>query len=192
MNVASGSLGAWSARRIVATTFPILVVLAAVQIASGLVLETFEAFMEEYRLLAVLVPVVISVGGNLGAIFSARLSTRLHLGTAAFDPTDRTLWANVGAILALAATVFGATGLATWVLGLALDAHVGLVDLLVISLGSGLVLAVVAIALSLVATYASFHFGVDPDDTTIPIVTNLIDVVGVLVLFAVSRLVLTG
>lgn len=183
---AAGRSSAWSTRSIVATMFPVLVVLSAIEIGSGLVLEAFESSMAEVRVLAVLVPVTISIGGNLGAIFSARLSTRVHLGTTEFDPRDRDLWVDAVAITALALTVFAAAALASYALGHAIGAPVGLRPLLVITLGSGLLLAAFAMTLSVVATFASFHLGVDPDDTTIPIVTNVTDVFGVVVLFLVS------
>jgi mgtE-like transporter len=51
-------------------------------------------------------------------------------------------------------------------------------------------LAVLAILLSIGATYVSYRLGLDPDDTTIPIVTNVADICGVLILAGVAILVL--
>jgi mgtE-like transporter len=39
------------------------------------------------------------------------------------------------------------------------------------------------------ATYGAYRLGADPDDVAIPVVTNLADVLGVLVLLGVVRLV---
>jgi len=61
---------------------------------------------------------------------------------------------------------------------------------LVISLGSGMLLAVLVVTTSVVAVEASYRIGLNPDDTTIPIVTNVCDVVGVVILFGVVTLVL--
>lgn len=60
---------------------------------------------------------MIGMGGNLGAILSSRLSTRVHLGTMRFDPADPVLWTNVLSILSLAATVFLALGVVAWTIG---------------------------------------------------------------------------
>ena len=46
--------------------------------------------------------------------------------------------------------------------------------------------AVIAVVCSFLATYLSYRVGVDPDDTTIPIVTNVVDVFGMVIFVAVS------
>jgi len=53
---------------------------------------------------------------------------------------------------------------------------------------SGLVLALLAVAVALAATYAAYRFGLDPDDVVIPVVTNTCDVLGVVVLFGTVEL----
>ena len=183
-------LGTWRTRTIVATMFPLLVALSVLEMGSGFVLESLEATYLDNPTLLVLVPVMIGMGGNLGAIFSARLSTRLHLGTLSFDPRDEVLWANVAAIMLLAATVFSALGVAAWVVGRTIAEPMAFLDLFVISTVSGLLLAGLAVVLSVGATYVSYRRGLDPDDTTIPVVTNVCDILGVIVLSAVATVVL--
>ncbi len=186
----SGGLGSWRTRTIVATMFPLLVALSVLEMGSGFVLESLESTYLANPTLLVLVPVMIGMGGNLGAIFSARLSTRLHLGTLSFDPRDELLWANVAAVMLLAATVFSALGVAAWVVGRTIARPMAFVDLFVISVVSGLVLAALAVVISVAATYVSYRRGLDPDDTTIPVVTNVCDILGVVVLSGVATLVL--
>ena len=189
--VSSGdSLGSWEWRRIVRNMFPLLVGLSVIVLVAGIRLEDAEALLEEYGLLAVMVPTMVGMGGNLGAILSARLSTRFHLGTTELDPRDRDLWANVLAVLALAATVFTGQAVGAYVIGLVIGTSLGLGTLLLISLVSGMSLAVIAILFSFTATYASYQLGIDPDDTTIPIVTNVVDVFGMIIFIGVSGLVL--
>ncbi len=187
---AGGSLGTWDARSIVRNMFPLLLVLCTVVLWAGITLEEAEALLEEYGVLAIMVPTMVGAGGNLGTILSSRLSTRLHLGTAAFDPAARVLWANIAAVLALAATVFKTLAVGDWFLGLVIGSTLGLGVLLGISLVSGLSVAVIAVVFSFLTTYGSYRFGIDPDDTTIPIVTNLVDVFGMLTFIGVSTLLL--
>ncbi|WP_265109704.1 magnesium transporter [Halosolutus halophilus] len=184
------SLGTWNWKRIVRSQFPLLVVLSVIVLWAGITLEGAEELLERYAVLAIMVPTMVGTGGNLGAILSARLSTRLHLGTTTFDPRNRELWANVAAILALAATIFTALAIGAWLLGPVIGTPIGLSTLLVISLGSGLSLAVIAIVCSFLATYGSYRLGIDPDDTTIPIVTNVVDVFGMVIFIGISALVL--
>lgn len=190
MAVPGGTLGSWETRRIVRNMFPLLVVLSAIVLAAGITLEDAEALLAEYGILAVMVPTMIGTGGNLGAILSARLTTRFHLGTTEIDPTDRVLWANVGAILALAATIFTALAVGAYLIGAAFGFGLPLGTLLVISLVSGMSVAVIAIVFSFATTYASYRLGIDPDDTTIPIVTNVVDVCGMVIFIGVSGIVL--
>ena len=188
---AGGSLNTWTVRAIVGTMLPLLVVLSIlVTLGSGFVLEELEETYLGNPTLLVMVPVMIDMGGNLGAILSSRLSTRLHLGILSFDPRDTVLWTNIVAILALAATIFTVLGFAAYLIGQFVAAPLPLGTLLTISLASGMLLAVFAIAISLIATYVSYQFGLDPDDTTIPIVTNMCDILGVIILSGVAIAVL--
>ena len=190
MVVPQGSLGTWEVRSIVGNMFPLLILLSIIVLMAGITLESAEELLEQYGILAVMVPTMVGTGGNLGAILSSLLSTRLHLGTTEFDPTDRVLWANVGAILALAATIFTALAVGAYLLGAVLGFGLPLSTLLVISLISGMSVAVIAIVFSFAATYASYRLGIDPDDTTIPIVTNVVDVFGMIIFIGVSGFVL--
>ena len=190
MVVPQGSLGTWDWKSIVGNMFPLLIVLTIIVLWAGITLEEAEELLEEYGILAVMVPTMVDMGGNLGAILSSRLSSRFHLGTTEFDPRDRVLWSNVLAILALAATIFTALAVGAWLLGGVLGIGLPLATLLVISLISGMSVAVIAIVFSFLATYGSYRLGIDPDDTTIPIVTNLVDVFGMVIFIGVSALVL--
>lgn len=185
-----GPLDSWSVRSIVGTMLPLLVALSILEMGSGFVLESLEETYLSNPTLLILVPVMIGMGGNLGAILSSRLSTRVHLGTMRFDPADSALWTNVLAILLLAATVFLTLGVVAWVIGRLVAAPLALSVLLTITLVSGMSLAVMAILLSIGATYVSYRFGLDPDDTTIPVVTNVCDILGVLILSGVALVVL--
>ncbi|GAB3667740.1 magnesium transporter [Halopiger thermotolerans] len=180
----------WSVRNIVTTLVPLLIAMSMLQMVSGTVLESFEEELVGNPSLLILVPVMIGTAGNLGSIMCARLSTQLHLGTLEFSPTNPGIRANVGAVLGLAATVFVLLGIASWAIGGLLGGTLGLGTLLLITMVSGMLLAVWVVIVSVVSVYVSYRLGYDPDDTTIPIVTNVCDITGVLILFAVVWVVL--
>lgn len=184
------ALDSWTVRSIVTTMMPLLIALSILEMGSGFVLETLEETYLDNPVLLILVPVMIGTGGNLGSILSSRLTTRFHLGTLSFSPRDRALRTNVVAILLLAATIFTALGVAAYVIGHVVGAPMALSQLLAITLVSGMTLAVMAIALSIVAAYASYRFGLDPDDTTVPVVTNVCDILGVVILSVVAIAIL--
>lgn len=190
MTGAPGALGSWQYRRIVRTMFPLLVVLSVIVLLAGITLQDAEELLAEYGLLAIMVPTMIGTGGNLGAILSSRLTTRFHLGVVTFDITDRTVLANVAAVFALGVTIFTALALGAYLIGLLTGiGELQLDTLLVISLVSGLSVVVIAVVLSFLATWVSYRLGIDPDDTTIPIVTNVVDVFGMVVFLGVSAIV---
>ncbi|MCU4719516.1 magnesium transporter [Halapricum hydrolyticum] len=185
------SLGSWQASRIVRNMIPLLIVLSMIVLVAGVTLENAQELLAEYGILAVMVPTMIASGGNLGAILSARLSTRFHLGLTELRIRDRTLWANVAAIFALGLTVFTTLALGAYAIAaLAGDPAATLFELLTISLVSGIAIISIAVVLSFAATWASYRLGIDPDNVTIPIVTNVVDVFGMIIFIGVASAVL--
>ena len=183
-------LHSWHAKRIVRNMFPLLIVLSIIVLWAGISLEAAEEMLTTVVILAVIVPTMVDMGGNLGAILSSRLTTRFHLGMSVLDVRDRILWANIAAVMALAVTIFAALAVGAYIVGLFFGFPIDFLDLLTITMVSGISVAIVAIICSFGATYASYRLGIDPDDTTIPIVTNLVDVAGMVIFLAVSAYVL--
>ncbi len=172
--------------------FPLLIVLSIIVLWAGITLEGAEELLRTVPILAIIVPTMVDMGGNLGAILSSRLTSRFHLGTTVLDPRDEILWANVAAILALALTIFTSLAIAAYLLASVVGDPIPFVDILIISLISGMSVAVIAVIFSFAATYFSYRLGIDPDDTTIPIVTNVVDVAGMVIFIGVSYAVLEG
>ncbi|EMA68511.1 MgtE integral membrane region, partial [Halorubrum kocurii JCM 14978] len=149
----------WSIRRIVRTMIPLLAALSVLQLVSGSVLETYEAVLVSNPALLVLVPVQIGTAGNLASITCSRLTTQLYLGTYELDPSNPDLRANAGAVFALAGTVFGIVGVAAWLIGVALGGTLGLGRVLLVSLVSGMLLAVLVVVTSVAAVEVSYRMG---------------------------------
>ena len=180
----------WTVRAIMRAALPVLLVLTLVEIGSGLVLGSFESDLLRYPTLLVLVPVTIGTAGNLGSVLAARLSTAFHLGTLSFSPDDDLLAGNAVATVLLALSVFPVIGVGAWVLtSLTVGAVLAPGTVLLVAVASGAALAVVAVAVTAVATYWAYRRELDPDDVVIPVVTNVCDVLGVVVLFLVVQLV---
>jgi mgtE-like transporter len=181
----------WPVRAITRGMRPVLLALTLVEVGSGLVLGQFRAQLLKYPTHLALVPVTVGTEGNLGRILAARLSTSFHLGTLSFDPADEHLAGNAVATLALAVSIFPIVGIGAWGLT-ALFSGVQLAPetVVVIALTSGIVLAVLAVAVTVSVTYVAYRFSLDPDDVVIPVVTNTCDVLGVVVLFATVQVLL--
>ncbi|GGM74742.1 mgtE-like transporter [Halarchaeum rubridurum] len=179
----------WTVSAITRATLPVLLGLTAVEIGSGLVLGTFEATLYRHPSLLVLVPVTIGTAGNLGSILASRLSTAMHLGTLSFAPTDDDLAGNALATVTLALSLFPVVGAGAWAATSLTGAHPDLAvwTVVAVSFASGAALALLAVGVTVAATYAAYRLRLDPDDVVIPVVTNLCDVLGVVVLFAVVQ-----
>jgi len=181
--------GRWSVAAITRTLLPVLLVLTLLELGGGFTLGSFEATLLRYPSLLVLVPVTIGTAGNLGSILSARFSTAFHLGLLSFAATDEQLLGNAVATVLLAASVFPAVGAGAWAITWAAgSARLPLSTVVWVAWVSGLVLAVLAILVAILATYAAYRIEVDPDAVVLPVVTNVCDVLGVIVLFAVVQL----
>lgn len=179
----------WSIRSITRTLLPVLFVLTVLELGGGLTLGSFEATLLEYPSLLVLVPVTIGTAGNLGSILSARLSTVFHLGVLSFSPADEQLVGNAIATVLLAVSVFPVVGVGAWTItSVTGTAQLSLVTVAWIALLSGGGLAVLAVIVATTATYTAYRIEVDPDNVVLPVVTNICDVLGIVVLFAVVEL----
>jgi len=176
----------WRVTAITRAMLPVLLALTLVEVGSGLVLGSFEAQLLASPSLLVLVPVTIGTAGNLGSVLAARLSTAVHLGTVAFEPGDETLAGNALATVALALTVFPVVGLGAWGLAaLTTGARLGPETVLAVAVASGFLLSLLAVLVTALTTYVAYRLELDPDDVVIPVVTNVCDVLGVVVLFLV-------
>jgi mgtE-like transporter len=184
-STSDGIVDEWAIRRMVRTMIPLLAGLSLLQMASGTVLESFEETLLTQPSLLILVPVQIGTAGNLASIMCSRLSTQLHLGTFELSLSNPGVRANTGAVFALAGTVFSLVGVAAWGIGTVLGGSLTLLEVFTISMVSGMLLALLVVVLSLLSVTASYRLGFNPDDTTIPVVTNLCDITGVLILFEV-------
>jgi len=179
----------WTVRAITRAMLPVLLALTLVEIGSGLVLGGFEAELLSSPSLLVLVPVTIGTAGTLGSMLAARLSTSFHLGTLSLSPDDDVLVGNALATVGLSVTVFPVIGVGAWLLAaVTTGTTLPLVRVYAVAQVSGLALAVLAVAVTVGATAAAYRFELDPDDVVIPVVTNVCDVLGVVVLFLSVRL----
>ncbi|MDX1611515.1 MAG: magnesium transporter [Candidatus Thermoplasmatota archaeon] len=181
-----------STRELLQDQTPFLLVMAALATGTGLVLRAQEASLFERPWLLALVPVVNALGGNLGSVLGARLTSALHLGTLEPRLTRGPLTANMGLTLGAGGTIYLLLAVVTFLVGphLGLFPQLSFLVVLALVLGSGILLTGGVITLSLAAALVAYRRGLDPDDIVIPLVTNAADLLGVLILFGVSGVVL--
>ncbi len=173
----------WDLRVILRTMIPLLAVLSLVGLGAGSILETFAEEFIANPALIIMLPVVIAMGGNLGAIMASRLSTGLHVGQMTARLHDRYVLSHSVAVIALAATISFAMGVLAHLIGNVFGP--GLITMartLLVAVTTGLLLSLVVIVVAVSTTIISYRNGFDPDDTAIPVVTTSCDILGIIIL----------
>ena len=181
----------WSIRSMLKTTMPILLGMAVLGILAGIILESFATKLFEFPTIFVLIPALIGIGGNIGAIFGSRLSTGIHLGILEFRLDNLMFRNNLLAISIASLFIFLVLGFVGYIITNAVG--IGMLPLgtvIVLSILSGLILIASLIPTSIIVAYISYRKGVDPDDTIIPVVTSIGDIIGLMALFIVIVLLL--
>ncbi len=168
------------AKRIVGESLPVLLAAGSLSLLAGIAIEASEEQLSWVFL--VLLPGYLGSAGALGGILANRLSTKVHLGLVEFSPIpSAAARSDMAFTAALAAPIF---------ILLALIAHStaaisnqetpGLLLLLAIVLTGGFAATLFVLAVAYFGTLATVRFGLDPDNTGIPLVTATLDVVGAL------------
>jgi mgtE-like transporter len=171
-------------RRIARESVPVLVLAGTIDVIAGLTIEKrFGAFLV-YPALLVLVPPFLEDSGALGAILSARVATKLHLGT--LDPRRwrlRAVGEDVLLIYLYAVPVFLLLGvsadIASAIVGLRSP---GSLNMIAVTMLAGLVATTFAVLVGFYGAVTSYRLGLDPDNHAIPIVTSSLDLFGALAL----------
>lgn len=177
-------------RRIMLESLPVLTYAATVDVMAGGVLEARVDGLITNQALLVLIPPFIANCGSLGGILSARLGSELHIGLITprrWPEKNAAFEGSISVLFSIAA--FSGVGLAAHTVSLLLGfSSPGLATMVGIALTGGLLAFGFLFAVSYYVATATFHFGLDPDNHGIPIVTATMDFLGVLCLVAAIAL----
>lgn len=174
-------------RRIARESLPVLILAGTIDVVAGLTIEKrFSSFLV-YPALLVLVPPFLEDSGALGSILSARVSTKLHLGTLV---PGRGSLLSVGEdfmlIFMYAIPVFLLLGvsadIAAAIVGLKSP---GSLEMIAVSMLAGLIATTFAVFVGFYGAVAAYRLGLDPDNHGIPIVTSSLDLLGAFALILV-------
>jgi mgtE-like transporter len=173
-----------SARRAVRESLPMLLIAGTIDIVAGLVVDKRLDSLVKLPALLILIPPFLEDAGSLGAILSARLASKLHLGAlsprrspeapAVLDFTLVFLWAL---------SVFFLVGNTAYFVAVFFHrAGPSLLTMLGISLLAGYISALGAVVVAYYTAIATYRFGLDPDNHGIPLITSSMDLIGVIAL----------
>lgn len=178
-------------RRIVRSSLFILIIAGLVDVVAGLTIERrLEHFLTLPGLL-VLIPPFLEDAGALGGILSARLASKLHLGSIpARAVPGLNSWEDILLTYILGIPVFFFVGISGTLVAHAVGlATPGIVAMIALSMLAGAIATTGAVFVAYYTAVISFRFGLDPDNYGIPVVTSSMDLVGAIALI-VSMMIL--
>jgi mgtE-like transporter len=154
----------------------------------GQILNTRENSLLSMPAILILIPSLIKIGGDTGSMLGARLSSAFHMGLG-----DRIYRNPVVHNSVIAAAIVGfVSSISVSVLVFFASKFMGFgmpfLTLLEISLIAVVIELTVVYSATIAIAFASHRFGIDPDDTVIPIIASLGDLVGVMGIFIALHL----
>jgi mgtE-like transporter len=165
--------------RIVIESAPILVMAGLVDVLAGITIEKRTESFLAFPALLVLIPPFLEDSGALGGILSARVSTRLHLGTLAPGRSPLAAADDILLVLIYALPTFVLLGVSADLAATVANQHgPGLVKMVAVSVLGGVMATGFAIVIGYYAAVFTHRLGLDPDNHGIAIVTSSLDLFG--------------
>ncbi len=182
-----------STRKILLQALPIMSLAVLLEILGGQLINSYRSFFYIFPVYLAMVPPLNGMGGNIGSVLGARLSSGLHVGYIDISFKDKELRTNILSTLFVGASTY--TILAVFILvispmfGFSLSANEA-VSAFGVLLCTGLLLVVTLVAVSATLSLYSFKKGLDPDNVVSPLVTSIGDIFGII--FLILMMVVFG
>lgn len=172
-------------KKIVRASVPLLTLCILVEIFAGQLLQTQQGLLVMFPLLLISIPVINSVGGNIGTILGSRLASGLHVGYVQYSIRDKQMHGNLVSALLLGFVTYSVLAMLIYLIASfgGIPMNINVVSFILIVLGTGILLIVLLSLISIVTAFMSFKRGLDPDDMVAPVVTTAGDTLGIVFLF---------
>ena len=168
-----------SRRRLILTGLGALLVSAAAASVAGIYLGAAREVLMLIPGLMVLLPSIIDMRGNIAGVLASRLSSSMHLGVFSIDFEEGSvLGDNIRASFVITVLIAFVLGIFAYLASLLSGLPtVGVTDLVLISVTSGIVSGLVVMGITVVIALASYRYGLDLDMIAAPTVTTSGDIV---------------
>jgi len=177
------------ARRAILEMTGVILLTPILDILAGTVVEPKIERFHEFPALLVIIPPLVSNAGALGGILSSRLSSKLMLGviTPKLRPEplavlDASLVAGSGIV------AFALVGTIGYVFGVASGKSLGPGIMIGGTLLTGFLATIIAILVGYYVAIVSSRLRLDPDNQSVPIITSVMDLAGILCFLLVLSL----
>ena len=168
-------------RRIMQESIPVLIASGCISILAGKVEDLkLTPIINNYKVLLVLLPPLLSISGSLAGILSARLSTKLHLGMV--EVKNRSVTAildDLALVYGFSVAIFLLLGFATVAVGkVAGFGGPSAVQIVAVSMIAGIIATTLTNVMAYHLAFATYRFSLDPDNFGIPMTAAVSDLMG--------------
>lgn len=168
---------------IVRRGLPVLSLTCVIGIIVGQILNSRESSLISMPALLVLIPALIKIGGDTGSMLGARLSSAFHMGLGTHIRRNPVVHNSLIAVAIVGLVSSVSVSVLVWLASNLMGFGTPFLTLLEISLIAVSIELVVVYSATIGIAFASHRFGIDPDDTVIPLIATLGDLVGVIGIF---------
>ena len=175
----------YSWKKIVKHGLPLLTVAVVIEIFAGQILQGRQDMLILFPVFLISIPVINSIGGNIGSVLGARLASGLHVGYITISLKDKEMHENLFYSLLIGFITYIILAIVIYYLALlgGLRMGIGLIEFVAILVSTGFLLICVVVLMSVLTAFLSFKRGLDPDDIVAPVVTTVGDTLGIIFLF---------
>jgi mgtE-like transporter len=177
--------------KILKESTPVLLLCGFLGILSGTVLGGKIEGLIAIPGILIMIPPFLEDGGAMGGILAARLSSAIHLGVIEYDKKiPKKVIEMFLTMHLLGIVIFSLIGCFAYLIALAINiATLPLHMLVIVSVVAGEMLITMVNLITYYISTISFKKGIDPDNVTIPIITSVMDIVGVACLILILMVI---
>lgn len=173
----------YTIRGIVGRGLPVLLITSIIGIATGQMLNLRFDSLTSIPVLLMMIPAQIKIGGDTGSMLGARLSSAFHMGLGSQVHKNPVIRNSVIAALIVGIAASIALSVIIWLVSAWMNMGMGLSTLFQISMIATLLELIVVLSATIVIAIVSHKYGIDPDDTVIPLIATIGDLAGVFGIF---------
>lgn len=159
-----------------------LVILIFVNLLSAAIISKYQEYLVEYIVLAFFMPLLIASGGNTGAQSATLMVRAISTGDLKLDGWYRAF----GKEILVGVMLGGAMGVLTWLLGIYRSGF----DMALVVGSSMVAIVVVANLIGVLLPFTLTKLKLDPAVASSPLITSVMDAVGLLIYFSIAATVL--
>jgi len=175
----------YSWKKIVKHGLPLLTIAIFIEIFAGQILQGKQEALLLFPIFLISIPVINSVGGNIGSVLGARLASGLHVGYISISLKDKEMHDNLFISLFIGFITYFILAIVIYFVALFgnLTEDIALTEFIAIFVLTGVLLISTVALVSVFTAFLSFRRGLDPDDMVAPVVTTVGDMMGIVFLF---------